>query len=49
VGCVGSFVIFFLVGVEFAAVRKTQVVWCFFCVFFLWWFFLEGGDGGMRW
>ena len=32
-GCVvlGGFLISFLVGVEFVAVRKTQVVWCF-CV-----------------
>lgn len=26
-----GYVVFFLAGVEFAAVRKTQVVWCF-CV-----------------
>jgi len=31
VGCVGGFVIFFLAGAKFAAIRKTQVVW-WFCV-----------------
>ena len=30
-GIVAAAVLFFLAGAEFAAVRKTQVVWCF-CV-----------------
>jgi len=42
--------VFFLVGVEFVALRKTQVVW-FFCVVVVF-FDLDlcvRGDGGVRW